>query len=411
MQGPAPMCPAIEKILRVPTFRGNGGIALVKFLDLFELKLPEILDNQYGEFLVLLLLWTIIGLAVVIIVRPLIHGIFAKTKTDVDDRIIRIVDMPVIIIIFFYGIIQSTRVLDVIPDWFRDGLFQLYTVLVAIVVVYLAYKIFKTVFIPLGTEFSKKRKAGLEEVVLPMIDTIVGVVVIIIGILWILTLVGVNVTVFLAGIGVAGLVLAFALQDTLSNFFSGLHLMLDRPFKIGDTLQIGEDYCTVRSIGFRSTRVYNIFEHDIVIMPNNMIANERIVNLTEPDLNLRLSVEVGVAYGSPVKKVKEILLEAVTSQEGVVLDDPEMEPSVRFTNFGNNALEFKITFFIKDVFEQWRITTAGREHIDDRFKEEGITIPFPQRTLSFLGQGPGQEVKVKTAPQGEVVEGPFASDR
>jgi len=175
--------------------------------------------------------------------------------------------------------------------------------------------------------------------------------------------------------------------------------MLDRPFEIGDTLEVEGEFLEVRQIGFRSTRLWNIYADEIVIMPNNMIANLKITNLTKPGLDVRIKVHVGVAYGSPVEKVKEILLEAVTAQgDDVILDDPQKNMYVRFNDFGDSALMFSVSFYVKDVFEQFRISTAIREHVDRRFREEGITIPFPQRTVSFLGQHEGQELKVESVP-------------
>ena len=108
-----------------------------------------------------------------------------------------------------------------------------------------------------------------------------------IGLFWIASTQGVNVTVFIAGFGIVGLVIAFAMQDTMANFFSGIFLMTDRPFKVGDTILIDGDYCRVEKIGLRTTWLYNRFDHDIIIFPNNEIAGNKIVNLTQPDQSSR----------------------------------------------------------------------------------------------------------------------------
>ncbi len=371
---------------------------MVRFLDWFDIPLPDFMDNQWGEFLILLGIWTVIGLVVLVIVRPLLHSMFARTRSHVDDAILHIIEAPVLVLIFLYGVVSSLEVLDVIPTAVHERLLQIYTLSVSVIIVYLAYKVFRAVFIPLGTEYARRKHTRVDVSVLSAVDLIGGAAIIILGLFWVLSTVGINVTVFLAGLGVAGLVLAFAMQDTLSNFFSGLHLMVDQPFRVGDTLKIENEFMRVLKVGFRSTRLYNTFAHELVVMPNNMIANQMIINLTEPDKEYRVTVTVGVAYGSPVKKVKEILLEAATSQDEIVTNDPEKSVRVRFTDFGNSALEFKVLFFVKDVLEHWRVATAVREHIDRRFREEGITIPFPQRTVSFLGQRPGEELHVLSEP-------------
>jgi MscS family membrane protein len=246
---------------------------------------------------------------------------------------------------------------------------------------------------------TRLKGTSFQTMAIPAFDILGATVIAVVGLFWVATRMGVNVTVFVASLGVAGLVLAFAMQDTLSNFFSGLHLMFDRPFDIGDTLEIDGDFLEVLKIGFRSTRLYNIFAYEVVIMPNNMIANQKIINLTKPDTEYRARVDVGVAYGSPVQKVKEILLEATQVHPDIITDDIDKEPRIRFTDFGDSALQFRLLYSIRDVLEQWKVATAVREHIDRRFREEGITIPFPQRTVSFLGQREGQELNVAMVDQ------------
>jgi small-conductance mechanosensitive channel len=189
------------------------------------------------------------------------------------------------------------------------------------------------------------------------------------------------VTFLLAGVGVMGLVIAFAAQDALSNFFSGIALLLDRPFSEGDhiTLPTGE-LCRVDKIGIRSTRLYDTFANDYIVLPNNKLVNDKVVNLTEPDRRTVTSVVVGVAYGSDVAKVERIMLEAARAQSNIVLEGGK-EPVVRFTNFGESALEFKVFVWVDDFMNKWRVAHDIRKEINKRFSEEGIDIPFPQRTI------------------------------
>jgi small-conductance mechanosensitive channel len=198
-----------------------------------------------------------------------------------------------------------------------------------------------------------------------------------------LSVIGVEITALLAGAGVFGLVIAFAAQDTLSNFFSGLHLLLDRPFHIGDVilLESGE-YCRVEGVGMRSTKLYSLFDHELIVLPNNMIANQRIINIVRPDMKIKNRVEVGVAYGSDVEKVKRILYDAAANHPHVVMDDG-FEPLVRFTGFGDSSLDFLLIFSVDDVMNQWKTRSDIVSEIDRRFRAEGVTIPFPQRTVWF----------------------------
>ncbi len=353
---------------------------MVDFLG-YEIDLPPPLDEPWGQFLILLLIWVMIGLSVVLIIRPIIRKAFKNTETDVDDKILKIIGGPVVVFIFLYGFIQSMQVLPNIPDWFMDGLLDLYSFIVSFFVVYIAYTVFKAVFMPLGMEYSKRTESELDDVLIPLINKLGGVLIIIFGLIWIASTQGINVTVLVAGFGIVGLVIAFAMQDTLANFFSGIFILTDRPFKVGDTILIDGDYCRVEKIGLRTTWLYNRFDHDIIIFPNNEIAGNKIVNLTEPDQKFKAKVAVGVAYGSDLDKVQEIMIQALKDQPGVILDDPDRAPFCRFQEFGDSSLNFKATAWIGDIFDQWKIAHNARLEIEKRFAEEEIEIPFPQRVI------------------------------
>jgi small-conductance mechanosensitive channel len=262
-----------------------------------------------------------------------------------------------------------------------DMLMRVYALVASFLVVYIAYRVFKAVFMPLGMEYSKRTETELDDVLIPLLDKLGGVLIIVLGLFWIASTQGVNVAVFIAGFGIIGLVIAFAMQDTLANFFAGIFLLTDRPFIVGDTILIDGDYCRVEKIGLRTTWLYNRFDHDIVVFPNNKIANSMIVNLTEPDQKFKAHAEVGVAYGSDLAKVEEIMLEAIKEQPGVILDDPDRSPFFRFNEFGDSSLNCKVTAWINDLFDQWKIAHNTRLHIYKRFEEEGIEIPFPQRVV------------------------------
>jgi MscS family membrane protein len=353
---------------------------MVDFLG-FDIPLPAPFDEPIGQFVILLLIWIAIGLTVLLIVRPIIRRTLKGTETDVDDKILKIIGGPVIAFIFFYGFIQSMQVLPEVPDWFMDMLLSVYALVVSFLVVYIAFKVFKAVFMPLGMEYSKKTETELDDVLIPLIDKLGGVLIIFLGLMWIASTQGINVTVFIAGFGIVGLVLAFAMQDTMANFFAGIFLLTDRPFKVGDTILIDGDYCRVEKIGLRTTWLYNRFDHDIIIFPNNEIAGSMIVNLTEPDNKFKAKAAVGVAYGTDLGRVEEIMLEAIKKQPGVILDDPDREPFFRFQEFGDSSLNCKVTAWIHDIFDQWKIAHNTRLEIYKRFNEEGIEIPFPQRVV------------------------------
>ncbi len=351
-----------------------------KLLGTFDNPLPEPFNGNYSTFLLNVGIWACIALVFMYVFDPVVRMFTKKTKTDIDDRILKILRKPVFALVIVYGLVSSFSIL---PLSERDigEIFLLYGIVLIVIITFVAYKVFKEVLIFLGRRYSQKTASEIDDVLIPVIDKIGGILIMIFGAMSVITYLGYDVTFLLAGVGVMGLVIAFAAQDALSNFFSGIALLLDRPFSEGDhiTLPTGE-LCRVDKIGIRSTRLYDTFANDYIVLPNNKLVNDKVVNLTEPDRRTVTSVVVGVAYGSDVAKVERIMLEAARMQSNIVLEK-EKEPVVRFTNFGESALEFKVFVWVDDFMNKWRVAHDIRKEINKRFSEEGIDIPFPQRTI------------------------------
>ncbi len=347
----------------------------------FNNPLPPPLNNPYGALILNIIIWIIFAFVVYIFIKYIIRVLVRKTKTKLDDAIIEIIRKPILIIIFFYGIINSILKLS-IQIGIRGSLLQIFTLIVLGIVVYVIYKIYEEILEEITT-----RRGGTSssfgKVLRPIFKIIGAVVIIIGGIIYGLSIFNINITALLAGAGVFGLVIAFAAQDTLSNFFSGIHLLLDRPFRLGDIilLESGE-YCRVENVGMRSTKLYSLFDHELIILPNNTMANQKIINIVKPDNKIRQRVEVGVAYGSDIERVKKILYESASNHPDV-LTEAEHEPLVRFTDFGDSSLNFLLIFTVDDVMKQWKVKSDIITEIDRRFREENVVIPFPQRTVWF----------------------------
>jgi len=345
----------------------------------FRNPLPSPLDGPFGAFLLNLLIWFAIGLTIYFVVTPFLHKITKKTKSDLDRLMLKMIRIPLLVFIFLYGFIHSLFRLD-IPFEIQATLYQVYSLLVLAIGIYVAYKILDGIL----DEISLRRggaQSPFERILKPVLEKAGMVIILLIGLVIGMSIIGVQVTALLAGAGVLGLVVAFAAQDTLSNFFSGVHLLLDRPFTIGDVLELESgEYCRVENVGMRSTKLYNIRDHEMIILPNNSIANQKIKNLAEPDEKKRVLVNVGVAYGSDIDRVKKILNEVLKEQDSVIHQEG-FEPVVRFSDFADSSLEFNLRFWIDDYLKQWDVASAIRNRIDQEFREAEVTIPFPQRTV------------------------------
>ena len=199
----------------------------------------------------------------------------------------------------------------------------------------------------------------------------------IIGVIWALSTVGFNVTAFIAGLGVTGLIIGFALQDISRNFTAGALLMLQEPFNFGDYIEVAGYEGTVTDIQLRATEL--LAPDGIkVLIPNGDVFTSTIRNFTKTDMR-RVELTIGVAYDSDLDQVTRVALEAIQTVPGL-LNDPE--PVLFFHHFGESSIDFTIRYWFSvkenDVFHARDI---GVKAIKAAFEQEGIVIPYPVRTV------------------------------
>jgi small-conductance mechanosensitive channel len=223
----------------------------------------------------------------------------------------------------------------------------------------------------------------MDDVAVPLLEKIGLIVIPLLGLMTILSMFGYDLTALLAGVGFLGIVIGFAAQSTLANFFAGLQLIADRPFKVGDILRLEDgDQLEVRHIGMRATELYNPDTDEVSVIPNNEIANKRIINMVEPDRKLRIVVTVGVAYGSDVEKVMTVMRQTAMEHPNTLKGGEHM-PVVRFYEFGEFSLNFKIFIWVDDLSNRFKVSSDFRQELNRRFTEAGIEIPFPQRVITI----------------------------
>lgn len=208
-----------------------------------------------------------------------------------------------------------------------------------------------------------------------------------------LELIGVPLTVFAFLGGAVAIGVGFGSQNILNNFISGLILLFERPIRVGDLVNIDGTYGTIEHVGARSTRVKTGSNLEIIV-PNSRFLENNVTNLTLSDERFRASVCVGVAYGSPTRKVSELLGRAVNEHPAVL---PSPEPIILFKDFADNSLNFEVHFWIRmrTVMQGQKIESDVRHAIDELFDEAGITIAFPQRDVHLDATAP-IEVRLQT---------------
>jgi small-conductance mechanosensitive channel len=186
-------------------------------------------------------------------------------------------------------------------------------------------------------------------------------------------------------VGALGVGIGFGLQNVVNNFVSGLILMFERPIQPGDVIEVSGTSGKVREIGMRATTL-TTFEGADVVVPNGTLLSEKLINWTLSDMNRRLDVNVGVAYGSDPKRVLALLEEVAVTTPGISREPP---PAVIFTGFGPSSLDFGLRAWTND-FDNWVvIRSALAVRVHDALLAAGITIPFPQHDLHLKSVSPG----------------------
>jgi len=226
------------------------------------------------------------------------------------------------------------------------------------------------------------QRRGQPEGVAAAVSQITQYVLVFVGFAVAINTVGVDITALLAGSAVLLVGVGLGLQNITSNFVSGIIVLLERPVKTGDMVQLDDVYGTVTEIGLRSTRVVTREEVTLII-PNNEIISAKVTNLSVPTTKLRLRVSVGVAYESDMQAVRQALLE-VAAAEPEVLKEPA--PEVRLDGFGDSSIDCSLLCWIENPLADDEVGSNLRFAIVEAFRAHGVTIPFPQRDLHIIPQ-------------------------
>ncbi|ASB50828.1 mechanosensitive ion channel family protein [Alkalitalea saponilacus] len=199
-----------------------------------------------------------------------------------------------------------------------------------------------------------------------------------IAVLLLLDSIGVSINMLIAGSAALLVGLGFGIQGLFNDFVSGLVILFEGIIKAEDVVELESGVVgRVLEVGLRTSKI-RTRDNIIMIVPNNKFVSDKVINWSYNEPRTRFSVDVGVAYGSDVRLVEKLLLEAARECEDVIRDD---ETIVLFTDFGDSSLDFRLLFWIDDVFLVERIRSKLRFAIDAKFREHNVTIPFPQRDL------------------------------
>lgn len=221
-------------------------------------------------------------------------------------------------------------------------------------------------------ERSRRVHAGLQSIALRTLRVVgLGLVA-----LMLLAQLGVNVTAIVAGLGITGLALGFAAKDTLENFISGVTILLDKPFKVGDTIRIEDVYGTVDDISLRSTRVRTPANR-LLVMPNTLMINQKLINYSRERF-LRVDVDFGIAYKEDIDEARQVVLDTLANDDRVL---GEPEPRVVVTELNSSSVDLQLRVFVGDAKLEYPLRFEFLETIRKALKAADIEIPFPHLQL------------------------------
>ncbi|CAD6495012.1 MAG: Small-conductance mechanosensitive channel MscMJ [Candidatus Argoarchaeum ethanivorans] len=335
-------------------------------------------------FLIIFFTLVIRKLTIYIFEEKLIH-ITRKTKTELDDLLVKALKDPIGYAIIGLGLAASIHSLP-LPENIGtievsiiiNSIFTLLFTLIALFVIFrlidvLAYYMYKA---------ASSTETKLDEQLTPLIIKTLKIVVFILSLLFILQNIGWNITSLLAGLGIGGLAFALAAQETISNLFGSFTIFSDRCFHIGDWVRIGDVEGTVEEVGFRSTRIRR-FDQALVTMPNSRFIKSEVINFSEMKKR-RIKFNLGVSYKTTAKQMTD----AVEGIKKIIEDDARFERSfymVHFTEFGAYSLDIFIYCFTKTTI--WNEYLSMREEFNLKImkllEELNVEIAYPTQTIQL----------------------------
>jgi len=328
-----------------------------------------------------------------------ILAVFEKKiqKTDniqINTRIFRVIRRAV-----FYGVILATG--TYLIKLFAIGLLE--KIFHSLMIILLATPVKDGLLIVL--EYIQKNivdrtKTKVDDVIFDLLDKFSGAIIYATAVILALDVLGMNVMPFIAGAGVAGIAIGFAAKDTLSNLIAGVLLIIDRPFEIGDRIEVwsapsgSATWGDVIDIGLRATKIKTT-DHIIIIIPNNEIMKRDIVNYTSISTKIRVRINVGVAYDADIEKAKNLIKDVAGEAAWISKEPP---PKVVVRNFGESSVDLQLRVWIDNARKRMDTISYITDKVKAAFDKNGIEIPYPKRDITIIERSIAEPEKPQQTP-------------
>jgi MscS family membrane protein len=349
--------------------------------------IPSFLLEQYFGNLLIAYIHAFVAIALSIVVGKIVYwtckGVLRrlskKTKTQFDDILIDVLEEPLVILIVLVGIWYAASLLT-LSEGLTLFVHNTLTILLILDIAYFVVKFIDSMIVNYLIPATAKTDTDLDDNLIPVIRKLIKFIIFGVTIIMIIANFGYDVTSIIAGFGIGGLAFAMAAKDVLGNFFGGVSIFSDRPFKIGDRVRVGGEDGHVEEIGMRSTRIRTL-DGTKVTIPNSIVANTNVENVSDEDAR-KIKMAIGVTYDTSDKKMQQamdIIREIVKENK-----DTDDNAKVWFDEFGDFALHIKIFYWIKNLDNIIPVKNDINMEIKKRFAKTRIEMTFPTQTLEIV---------------------------
>jgi len=358
-------------------------------VDAAGLQQVTIFDLSINDWINLGISLLIIIISAIIVFRVVyfvLDRIVRTTSTEYDDLYLKSIRTYLRAFIITIGVQYATGRLLFLAPFFKQWLAQLYFAIFVTIVAIAAWKLVDLMGFWYQEQTDTQGEGEKKDAAFLLTQRLFHGTILLLGLIVILDRFGVNVTALLAALGIGGLALSLAAQETLSNMISGLMILMDQPFTVGHRIEIQElgTWGDVVEIGIRSTRI-RTRDNRLVIVPNSTISANQVVNYSFPDPRYRVQMDIGIGFGQDIEKVRQIIIDTVRNVEGILPDKPV---DALYSKMGASAMMFRIRWWIES-FEDTRhvydrVNTALQRALDDA----GIDMPFDTYNINLIDEVP-----------------------
>jgi len=358
----------------------NLGASLAEFFNSLLGRVGIETSPLVGEIVVSIIMFTVLiifGWIVYRIFERYLTNWAKRTKTSLDDEILANIKKPIYFLVMLIGAYYGLAFISILEPYSTELAFT-FSIIEILLVAYIITRVVNVVVTWYGEKRTKKK---MSEHILFLLKKIINAIVYLFAFIVILSVLKIDLSGIVVGLGVGGIAIAFALQNVLSDAFSAFSIYFDKPFEIGDYIVVGDYSGTVKKIGIKSTRV-QLLQGEELVLSNSVLTTSSVRNFKKMEKR-RISFSFGVTYDTPTRKLKKIPDIIRDIIDGDKLEYVDNLDRVHFTEFGDFSLNFNIVYYLKT--KDYAKYMDTQQEINEAFEKEGIEMAFPTQTI-FLNK-------------------------